>query len=254
MRYFVELAYRGTPFAGWQRQPNALSVQECIEASLEKILHQPVTLVGCGRTDAGVHASSFFAHFDIAKPLPQHLLYRINRDLPDEISVKSFSLVGPEYHARFDAICRSYTYFLTATRDPFNKDLAYAFYAFHKLDQTKMRQAASIIRQGNDFQAFCKSNSDTKHYLCRISDATWKLEDHNLIFQITANRFVRGMVRLIVGMSIQVGLGKLQLQDVSNAVERQIPLKFPLSVPSHGLYLTQVSYSKKLTPINPDRR
>ena len=242
MRYLVELAYRGTPFVGWQRQSNGLSVQQCIEEALTKILQTQTKLVGCGRTDAGVHASRYYAHFDAHRKVSEQFIYKLNRLLPDEVAIKSVVKVNEDLHARFDAISRTYQYFITSKKDPFRQDLAYAFYAFHKLDRNKMDDAVAIVEKGRDFQAFCKTTSDTKHFFCDIKHARWTGSDHQLVFEICANRFLRGMVRLIVGMCLQIGLGKLGLEDVEMAINQQTPLSKPLSVPAHGLFLSEVRY------------
>lgn len=243
MRYFIQLAYRGTPFVGWQRQLNGLSVQQCLEENLSKVVGEPLSLVGCGRTDAGVHASSYFAHFDLTQELDVKLVNRVNRILPDEISIKSIFKVEDSSHARFDATKRTYQYFISGVKNPFRQDLAYWYYGFQKLDRQKMVDAATLIRQHDTFLPFCKTNSDAKHYKCQIFESRWQeAPDLELVYTITANRFLRGMVRLIAGMCIQVGIGNMQLEEVALALKLQKSLSKPLSAPAQGLFLTDISY------------
>ena len=243
MRYFVKLAYRGTPFVGWQLQNNGLSVQQCLQETLSKVLKEPVSLTGCGRTDSGVHASEYFAHFDwhhqiLTTPLKE----RINRILPPEIAIYDIYQVPVDLHARFSATRRTYHYYLTSGRDPFREDLVYAFYHFHKLDREKMQRMADVIRQNENFYSFCKSHSGVEHYMCKIFVSKWSSVDDNLVYEISANRFLRGMVRLIVGMSIQVGLGKESVDRVSEVLQQQTMFTRRLSAPAHGLYLSKVEY------------
>lgn len=243
MRYFLKLAYRGTPFVGWQLQKNGLSVQQCLQEALTKVLKEPVSLTGCGRTDTGVHANEYFAHFDWHHQiLPTPVKERINRILPPEIAIYDIYQVPADLHARFSANSRTYHYYLTSGRDPFREDLVYAFYHFQKLDQEKMQRMADVILQYEQFYPFCKSRSGVEHYLCKIFVSKWIAQEGDLVYVISANRFLRGMVRLIVGMSIQVGLGKVSIEQVSEALQKQVALTRSLSAPAHGLYLSKVEY------------
>lgn len=244
MRYFLKLAYRGTPFVGWQRQPNGLSVQECIEDGLSKVLRTPISLVGCGRTDTGVHASQYFAHFDWIGPgFDRELLTeRLNRLLPPEIAIQAIFPVQSDLHARYGATKRTYEYYVNGDKDPFRLDLQYYFYNFHKLNRSSMQEMASLLAHYDSFYPFCKSHSGVEHYRCQIFEAAWQEVDGVLIFRISANRFLRGMVRLIVGMSLQVGQNKVTLKEVKQALDLQSNLSKSLSAPAHGLYLSEVKY------------
>lgn len=243
MRYFIKLAYRGTPFAGWQTQPNALSVQQCMEETLGRLLKTSVSLVGCGRTDTGVHASEYFAHFDWEQSdLPQDLISRLNRMLPPEIAIYDLYPVSTDLHARFSATRRTYHYHLTGERDPFRQDLVYAFYNFDKLDRPVMQEAAHLIGEFDAFYPFCKSHSGVEHYRCQIYHSGWKESGVDFIYEISANRFLRGMVRLIVGMCIQAGLHQISLAEVRSSLVSQTPLPKSLSVPARGLFLTKIMY------------
>jgi tRNA pseudouridine38-40 synthase len=242
MRYFLELAYNGTRFCGWQTQPNAPSVQERIESVLSTILRQPIEILGCGRTDTGVHASYYVAHFDFETDFPDHILDRANKMLGNDIALHTLKPVAPEAHARFDATLRSYEYHITAVKNPFATETEWHFPMYNKLDFTKMQEAAEILRGYQNFAPFCKTNSDAKTMQCDISRAEWTFTDNKAVFHISANRFLRGMVRLIVGACINIGLGQMSLDDLKQALEEQTPLKKSTSVPSTGLFLTQVKY------------
>jgi len=245
-RYFLKLAYRGTPFVGWQSQQNGLAVQQCLEETMTKVIGNPIAIVGCGRTDAGVHASAYYAHFDLDSNFGPELLNRINRVLPPEIALIDYRLVDGQAHARHAAHRRTYHYYLSRTKNPFRKDLEYAYYGFDNLDIQKMRAAATLIAEYEEFFPFCKSNSGVDHYLCRIYESQWHIDDHALIYEIAGNRFLRGIVRLIVGMCMLVGLGKINLLAVKKALDTQTPLDKSLSAPAHGLYLSGVEYPEKL--------
>jgi tRNA pseudouridine38-40 synthase len=242
MRYFLELAYNGTRFCGWQRQPNAPSVQERIEDVFSTILRQPIEILGCGRTDTGVHASYYVAHFDYEKPFPNHFLDRVNKMLGQDIALKRLKSVAPEAHARFDASLRSYEYHITAVKNPFTTETEWHFAMYNKLDFHKMQEAADILRGYQNFAPFCKTHSDAKTMQCDISRAEWIFTDNKAIFHISANRFLRGMVRLMVGACINIGLGQMCLDDLKQALEEQTPLKKSTSVPPTGLFLTEVKY------------
>jgi tRNA pseudouridine38-40 synthase len=174
--------------------------------------------------------------------LPTPVKERINRILPPEIAIYDIYQVPSDLHARFSATRRTYHYYLTSGRDPFRKDLVYEFYNFHKLDLDKMQKMAALILQHEQFYPFCKSHSGVEHYLCKIFVSHWCIREGDLVYEISANRFLRGMVRLISGMSIQVGLGKVPIDQVSEALQKQVPLAQSLSAPAHGLYLSKVEY------------
>lgn len=244
MRYFVQLSYRGTAYCGWQKQPGVPSVQQIIEQSLGTILRTTVEIVGCGRTDSGVHALEFYFHFDHTGPLPDKLLYRLNTILPGDIAARRILEVAPEAHARYDATLRRYEYRLIRKKDPFANDTAFLFSFARSLNFQKMQAAAGLLLHYESFYPFCKSNTDVKTMNCRLFQSEWieGNKPEQWLFQISADRFLRGMVRLIVGMCINVGLGKTSLQEVEQAMQQQHRLKRSYSVPAQGLFLTAVKY------------
>lgn len=246
MRYFSELAYKGTNYSGWQRQPNAPSVQQVIEEALSTILGKTIVVTGCGRTDTGVHASQYFLHFDFEGKFPEEFLRRINKLLPSDVAIRSFVEVTPDAHARFDAVQRSYEYHIVLDKNPFLTDTAWHFPFFEKLDLEKTQAAAALLLNYGEFQPFCKSNTDVHTMECTLFRSAWVLDEaaRRMVFHVSANRFLRGMVRLIVGMTINVGLGKIEMDEVRDALERQVLLKKSWSVPAEGLFLTEVRYSE----------
>ncbi|AXT56352.1 tRNA pseudouridine(38-40) synthase TruA [Aquimarina sp. MMG015] len=245
MRYFLELSYNGTPYHGWQRQPNAISVQEVLENSLSLLLKSKIDIVGAGRTDAGVHAKQIMAHFDNEDELDVvQFRYKLNSLLPKEISIKEVSLVSDDAHARFDAISRSYEYFVTLYKDPFSIDSAY--YLKKELDVDLMNEAAKLLLNYTSFKCFSKSKTDVKTYNCTITRAVWEMNDNKLIFKISANRFLRNMVRAIVGTLIEIGEHKLGLEDLERIIKSENRSEAGYSVPAHGLYLTEVQYPKTI--------
>nr|WP_256534365.1 tRNA pseudouridine(38-40) synthase TruA [Lewinella sp. JB7] len=236
------MAYRGTAYAGWQRQPNARSVEETIDTALSTILGEPIKIVGCGRTDAGVHASDYVAHFDYAGQLPDRLLARINRYLPDDIALRGFYRVPPDLHARFSAVGRAYVYRISPVKDPFRTDTVAWLPALRELDHDLMRRAAQLLLEYGEFATFCKTNSDAFTMQCKVTESRWSFSAEEMTYHISANRFLRGMVRLIVGMCLQVGAGRLEISAVRQALDRQRRLPKPLSAPASGLFLHQVQY------------
>ncbi len=244
MRYFSELAYRGTNYNGWQRQPNAPSVQQAIEEAMATILGSAIEVVGCGRTDTGVHASQYFMHFDFEGPFPKEFHRRLNKLLPNDIAIHSIFEVAPDAHARFDAVRRSYEYHITLDKDPFGEHTTWHFPFFDKLDLEKTQAAAALLLGYQEFQPFCKSNTDVHTMECTLYRSEWVLDltSRRFIFHISANRFLRGMVRLIVGMCLNVGLGKVGIDEVRQALDQQVLLKKSWSVPPEGLFLTEVRY------------
>jgi len=244
MRYFLTLSYRGTQYCGWQVQPNGMSVQAILEKNLGLILGMPTGITGCGRTDAGVHARHYVAHFDAMGEMPPTLLYRLNSLLPEDVAVHSVEPMHSNAHARFDAFERSYEYHLGLTKDPFTTETAWYFFRHSLLDIEKMQHVAEIFTRYSSFFPFCKSHSGVDTYECDLRAADWSFQPdgQQLIFHITANRFLRGMVRLMVGACLQVGLGKLNVEDVVQSLETQQPLKKNLSVPPQGLFLVNIKY------------
>ncbi|MBT8221064.1 MAG: tRNA pseudouridine(38-40) synthase TruA [Bacteroidia bacterium] len=244
MRYFGLIQYNGTRYSGWQRQPNATTIQAEIEDTLSKVLRMTIEIVGCGRTDSGVHASEFYMHFDSDATLDYGFVHKLNGILSDDIVIIDIIPVHAEAHARYDAIFRSYKYFLTAKKDPFRRETVYHFPFFNQIEFESLQKASNLLLQYEDFFPFCKTKSDVKNYKCKIRHASWTKsgEGNELIFEISANRFLRGMVRLIVGMCLNVSIGKLTLDEVRDDMEMQRILQQPLSVKPHGLFLTEVRY------------
>lgn len=244
MRYFVELSYKGTPFHGWQVQPKKMSVQQVLQDAFSTILRSQILITGCGRTDTGVHASQYFFHFDFEGDLPKSFTNRLNKFLPPDISIFRI-FAAPSFHARFDASYRAYTYRMIFQKNPFLQDLAFRYPYPNRPDYDKMQAAAKLLLNYSAFFPFCKTNSDAKTMICEIFECKWvktNTEIEEWQFHIAANRFLRGMVRLIVGMCINVGTGKLSINEVKNALDQQTRLPLDWSVPAEGLYLSEVRY------------
>lgn len=242
-RYFVELAYEGSAYFGWQHQPGQASVQDALEESLFTILRERVKVVGCGRTDTGVHASQYFLHFDWEGPFPKHFLARWNKVLGPSIAVFRLFPVQAHAHARFQANRRSYVYHLGLTKNPFTQHTSFCFPQAHQLDFERLQAAAQLLLRYEAFFPFCKSKSDAKTMNCQLFRSEWeKVSEAEWHFHISANRFLRGMVRLIVGMCLNVGLGKLSLAQVEQTLDQQVRLPKSYSVPPQGLFLSQVTY------------
>lgn len=243
MRYFAELAYNGTNYSGWQRQPNNMTVQEQIETSMALIARQPVEIMGCGRTDSGVHASQYFIHFDFEGELPNAFMLRLNRVLPKDIAFRRIFEVASDAHTRFDAYSRSYEYHMDFRKNPFLQKTIYFYNLAEKPDFDKMQEAAALLLEYKEFGTFCKANHDAKTMICEMTRSEWeKIDEYHWVYHVTANRFLRGMVRLIVGMCLNVGRGKNTLEDVRKALDEQVQLKKSLSVNAEGLFLTNIKY------------
>lgn len=245
MRYFLEIAYNGKQYFGWQRQPNAISVQECIEDALTKLLGTKTTITGAGRTDTGVHAKQLFAHFDAEEVSDRaHLVYRLNAFLPKDIAITDVFPVREDAHARFDAVEREYEYHILFQKDPFQPDLAY--YISQKPDVARMNAAAEILFEYIDFQCFSRSKTDVKTYHCTIKKAQWELKGERLTFTIAADRFLRNMVRAIVGTCLDIGYGKKEVADLHAIIKSKNRSEAGASAPAHGLYLTKVVYPESI--------
>lgn len=244
MRYFVQLSYFGKNFHGWQIQPNANSVQETLNHTFSVIFNQEVYCVGAGRTDTGVHAREMWAHFDLENELPENAVNRVNSFLGKDIAVQQFVKVGEEAHARFDALDRSYEYHLVRAKNPFLQDLAWFFP--WQLDVDKMQEAAQILFEYEDFSCFSKSNTQTHTNLCTIERAGFEQRDGLVIFHIRANRFLRNMVRAIMGTLVEVGQGKRKVEDMHDIIESKDRRLAGESAPAHGLYLTRVAYPQEI--------
>ena len=245
-RYFIELAYNGSAYHGWQRQPNAMSVQQILEEAISMLKRENVSLVGAGRTDTGVHARQMFAHFDVAEEIinPQELIFLLNGFLNHDIAIKSIRRVLPHAHARFDAKARDYEYHISTAKDPFNPTLHY--YLKNSPDIELMNQAAKILLLHEDFQCFSRSNTDVKTFICNIKNARWQQEGSSLIFFISANRFLRNMVRAIVGTLLEVGYKKREVEDIENVIIKKERGEAGFSAPAHGLYLSRIEYSQNI--------
>ncbi len=241
-RYFIEFSYDGSAYHGWQRQPNASSVQEVLEESLRKLLNQEISITGAGRTDTGVHAKQMFAHFDAYMDEEKYneLVFLLNSYLPLAINIIALKAVKKDAHARFDAIDRSYEYYISTVKDPFNHP--YHYYLKKAPDLALMNEAAKILLDYKDFQCFSRTNTDVKTFLCNIKCATWQLQKNQMVFSITANRFLRNMVRAIVGTLLEIGLEKRPLEDLKLVIESKDRSSAGFSVPAKGLFLTHISY------------
>jgi tRNA pseudouridine38-40 synthase len=239
-RYFIELAYNGKAYHGWQIQDNAISVQEVLNQALETILRQQVETIGCGRTDTGVHAMQHFAHLDTEIELTEKHLHSLNGILPFDIAVKQFIPVAPDAHARFDATLRSYEYHVHFEKNPFRQDFSWFLRA--QPDIVLMNQAAEILKEYTDFSCFSKSNTQTFTNNCKITKAVWQETEYGYVFHISADRFLRNMVRAIVGTLVEIGNQKLQPEYIRNVIESKDRSNAGASVPACGLYLTEVKY------------
>lgn len=241
MRYFIKLAYNGTHYHGWQYQPNAASVQETMNKAFSVLLNTTINLMGAGRTDTGVHAKEMFAHFDFENPFDiPSLVHKLNSYLPKDIVVYDIIPVHEEAHTRFDATKRTYEYHINTFKDVFSQEQSWYFH--QKLDVDLMNKAAQLLFNHTDFQCFSKVNTDVNTFDCTIFEAYWKQENGNLIFTISANRFLRNMVRAIVGTLVNIGLHKITLADFTAIIEGKNRDKAGFSVPAHGLYLTKIEY------------
>lgn len=241
MRYFIELSFKGTYYHGWQIQPDQNSIQEELTNAISKILQEKIDLIGAGRTDTGVHANQMFAHFDSDKELTNDWVYKFNSVLPNDIVVYDIRVVDENAHARFDAISRSYEYHIWLGRNPFELDTSWQIYK-QQFDVKKMNEAAKILLEYTDFECFSKVKTDVYTFDCDITEAIWRIEGKKLIFCISANRFLRNMVRAIVGTLLEVGQGKRSLDDFRKVIESKKRSNAGLSVPAQGLFLTQVKY------------
>ena len=243
MRYFIECSYRGTKYSGWQIQENANTVQAEIEKGLSILLNKTISIMGSSRTDAGVHAMHQVAHFDIENENmnPENLTYRLNKILPFDISIKRIYSVKENYHCRFEATSRKYEYHISSLKNPFQKGLYYEFN--HNLNIELMNEASQKLFQHIDFECFSKIKTDVNTFNCTIMEARWERKENDmLLFQIKANRFLRGMVRAIVGTLIEVGTGKLSVEDFEQIILSKNRKKAGRAVPAEGLFLMEVNY------------
>lgn len=241
LRYFIEFSYNGTNYHGWQIQPSAITVQQVLNEKLSIILKQNIETIGAGRTDAGVHAKQMYAHFDSSSIFDLiNIQHRLNSILPKDIAIHQIIPVHDEAHARFDAVSRTYHYFIHSHKNPFNNQLSWYFGL--PLDVDKMNEASQILLEHTDFQCFSKVHTDVFTYNCKITEALWQYQNSELIFTISANRFLRNMVRAIVGTLINVGLHKISIDDFINIIDEKDRNKAGFSAPAHGLFLTDIKY------------
>ena len=245
MKYFLEISYNGSTFHGWQFQPNAITVQETIENALKTLLKEEIKIVGAGRTDTGVHAKHMCAHFDYSKEFELgELKNNLNSFLNQEIYINDIYRVDDEAHARFSATSREYEYYISLVKDVFNYKTTHLIQQDLNID--KMNQAISIIKDYEDFEAFSKSKTDVKTYLCNIISCSIIEKENILIFRIKANRFLRNMVRAIVGTILEVGLGKISPEEVQNIIKSKDRSKAGPSMPAHALFLTKIEYPSNI--------
>lgn len=246
-RYFIQLSYKGTHYHGWQIQPNAVSIQETLTEALSTILREDIEITGAGRTDTGVHASYFMAHFDSNKGALHHdkkLLFKINGYLPRDIALQQIFKVKNDAHARFDAIERTYHYYIHQQKDPFVNESS--FHLSHTLNVELMNQACELLYQFSDYTSFSKLHTDVKTNNCKIKNALWFQDGYKLTFTITADRFLRNMVRAIVGTLIELGKHKITLEDFIQIIENKNRSEAGASVPAHGLFLTNITYDDNI--------
>ncbi len=239
-RYFLELSYHGGAYHGWQVQENALSVQQVLNEALEILLRHPVETIGCGRTDTGVHATQHFAHLDTDVALNERFLHSLNALLPWDIAVKRVIPVTADAHARFDATLRSYEYHIHFKKDPLRSNLSW--YMRDKPAIDLMNQSAEMLKEYTDFSCFSKSNTQTFTNNCKITRALWQETEHGLVFHISADRFLRNMVRAIVGTLVEIGNGNMPPEAIRQIIESKNRSNAGASVPACGLYLTEVQY------------
>lgn len=245
MRYFLEIAYNGGEYFGWQIQPDAVSVQEVLERGLSTILQKELKVVGAGRTDTGVHARQLFAHVDLDDTEDMsNFNFRLNSILPRDIVLKDIHPVNVDAHARFDAIEREYEYLINVTKDPFSQNLAYQVQKIP--DIGLMNEAAAILLDYIDFQCFSRTKTNVKTYHCLIKKAFWTLDGNRLIFTIAADRFLRNMVRAIVGTLLDVGYEKTSMAQFHSVLKSKNRSEAGKSAPAHGLYLTKVTYPENI--------
>ncbi|MDH6355020.1 tRNA pseudouridine38-40 synthase [Dysgonomonas sp. PH5-45] len=245
MRYFIYLAYNGTDYCGWQNQPNGVAVQEAIEKSLATILRTQVPITGAGRTDSGVHARQMVAHFDTEQEIaPLQLADKLNRILPNDIVIYNIVEVKQDAHARFDATSRLYRYYLTTQKDPFLYPFKYKIHG--NLDTEMMNRCANVLFEYEDFTSFSKLHTDVKTNNCTITQAQWIQEGDDYVFTIQANRFLRNMVRAIVGTLLEAGRGKLNETGMRRIIEAKDRCVAGHSVPGHALFLEEVTYPQEI--------
>ena len=250
MRYFIELAYNGKNYHGWQRQPNAMTVQERLENTLSLFLREEIAVTGCGRTDTGVHAGQYFAHFDSAEISDtKSTVKKLNSFLPQDIVLKQMFPVHADAHARFDAVSRSYEYRILLRKDPFLTDTVWQIRNYVP-DVEKMNAAAAALLKFTDFKCFSRSKTDVKTYDCDVTEARWYFDGELLVFKISADRFLRNMVRAIVGTLLDVGIGKISIDEFISIIESRDRGRAGVSAKARGLFLTEIKYPYELKDLH----
>lgn len=239
-RYFLEVSYKGTDYSGFQSQHNANTIQAEVEKAFEILQKSKVVMTGSSRTDAGVHALQNFFHFDYDETLHPQIEYKINAILPADIVIKKLIPVALDSHCRFDALTREYKYFIYRSKNPFLKDRA--FYFPYQLDIEKLHQSAAVIKEYNDFTSFSKKNTQAKTFICNIIESKWLIEDDCLVYNVKANRFLRGMVRALTATMLKMGRGKLTLNEFRDIIAAKDCTLASFAVPPHGLFLKSVEY------------
>jgi tRNA pseudouridine38-40 synthase len=239
-RYFLEVSYRGTAYSGFQSQENANTIQQEIENAFRTLQREPVLMTGSSRTDAGVHAHQNFFHFDFADSLHPQFVYKINAILPPDIVVKSVRAVADEAHCRFDAISRTYEYFIYRSKDPFLQDRAWYFP--YTLAWEPLQEAAALLMQHHDFTSFSKRNTQVKTFECMIFESGWSRQQGYWVYRVRANRFLRGMVRALVATMLQVGRGSITLSEFKEIIDAKDCTRASFAAPAHGLFLVEVGY------------
>lgn len=242
MRYFIEFSYNGSAYFGYQIQPKQISVQEELEKALSTILREPVKTTGAGRTDTGVHAKKMFAHFETDQLLPENLIYKLNSFLSENIAIKRIFKVDDDMHARFSATYRTYEYYISLEKDPFSKDSSWQYWRQKTLNINLMNEACKILFEYDDFTSFAKLHADNKTNMCKIYKAEWEQLGNQLRFTISADRFLRNMVRAIVGTMVEIGTGKIAPQDLRRIIEEKYRNSAGVSAPAQGLFLVDVGY------------
>lgn len=242
-RYFIQLSYNGARCFGWQRQPKEISVQEILEKAFSTILREEIAVTGAGRTDTGVHASFYIAHFDTENEItdPVQLAFKLNRFLPADIAIQKIWKVDNEFHARFSAVSRTYKYFISTVKSPFTTETSFQYTV--PLNVDLMNQAAKMLFEFTDFTSFSKLHTDVKTNNCKIYHAEWEKLGDQLVFTIKADRFLRNMVRAIVGTLIEVGKGKISIEQFTEIIERKDRGEAGTSVPPQGLFLVDIEYN-----------
>jgi tRNA pseudouridine38-40 synthase len=239
-RYFLELSYKGAGYSGFQKQTNGNTIQAEVEHAFQLLQRSSVDLTGSSRTDAGVHARQNYFHFDYTEPLHPQFLYKMNAILPAEIVIRSVQSVSQEAHSRFDALARTYTYHVYTRKDPFKKDRAYFFP--YKIDENLLAEAAAEIKRFIDFTAFSKHRTQVKNFNCTIALSEWSFEEDSYYYTVSANRFLRGMVRGLTGTMLQIARGKLRVEELHRIIAEKTNSAVDFSVPAHGLFLEKVTY------------